>query len=136
MFFLILFFTRSDISTNTRQALNFAVAIPHSVSVGCIFSVEQNSKFTSSNKLALRLIETEINNNVSFTDNILADQMFLLAILYDVLVEIENVQENNSDSTEMDNSITRTKNFSNDLADTAFQTGVPQYDPFTGIFSD
>jgi len=84
------------------------------------------------------LIETEINNNVAFTDNILADQMFLLAILYDVLVEIEVVQENNnSDSSDdLDNNITRTKNFSNDLADTAFVTGVPQYDPFTGIFSD
>jgi len=137
--------TRSDISTNTRQALNFAVAIPHSVSVGCIFSVEQNSKFTSGNKLALRLIETEINNNVKFTDNILADQMFLLAILYDVLVEIEVVQEageenvgglDDDNDSDMNNSLTRTKNFSNDLANTAFLTGVPQYDPFTGIFSD
>ena len=57
--------------------------------------------------------------------------MFLLAILYDVLVEIESVVE----SDDGDN-VTRTKNFSNDLANTAFMTSVPQYDPFTGIFSD
>lgn len=74
--------------------------------------------------------------------------MFLLAILYDVLVEIEVVQEAGEETRErrggLDdcdndsdmNSITRTKNFSNDLANTAFLTGVPQYDPFTGIFSD
>ena len=72
--------------------------------------------------------------------------MFLLAILYDVLVEIEVVQEAGEESrgglddgdndSDVNNSLTRTKNFSNDLANTAFLTGVPQYDPFTGIFSD
>merc|ERR1711881_790335 len=105
---------RLDAPANAPQSLNFAVAIPHSTHVGCIFSVEQNSKFTSSNKLALRLIETEINNNVPFSDNILADQMFLLTVLYDVLAEVEAVQEQDADSDGI-GGLTRTKNFSNDM---------------------
>jgi len=126
---------RYDAHDNAPQALNFAVAIPHSTNVGCIFSVEQNSKFTSSNKLALRLIETEINNHVPFSDNILADQMFILSVLYDVLVEVESVQDQEMESDAI-GALTRTKNFSNDMANNAFTSCVPSYDPFTGIFSE
>lgn len=64
--------------------------MPYTTNVGSIFSVEQNAKYTSQNKLALRLIESEINNNMKFTDNILADQVSYLAILFDLLIEQED----------------------------------------------
>ena len=55
------------------------------------FAIEQNGKFNGQNKLALRLIENEINNNLEFSENILADQIYYLAILYDLLIETESV---------------------------------------------
>jgi len=120
---------RPDIGSKSTQ-LNFAIAVPYTVGVGCIFCIEQNAKFTANNKLALRLIEGEINNNLEWSTDILADQLTYLAILYDILVETEAVVDGD------DEKVTRSKNFNNDIATSVFTTSCPTYDPFSGMFSD
>ena len=76
------------------------------------------------------MIEGEINNNLEWSTDILADQLSYLAILYDILVETEAVVDGE------DEKVTRSKNFNNEIATSVFTTSCPTYDPFSGMFSD